>query len=162
MKPRFSEINNSYKSFNTSKVRWHTHTMSPSDALHEKLKMFQTNLWLQSVLVFPNVDSVLKPCIVGRSSLRITTTVLQERKLQWNYLQRPIIVFIIWASSSNHCLATLDFGSGVEQPFNCLIVQNSQAVQFLGRKIDRARTIMIMKNVKCMVRCSYKQLYPTD
>ena len=43
----------------------------------------------------------------------------------------------VWASSSfYHCLAALDFGAGVEQPFGCFIVQNRQAVQFLGRSMD--------------------------
>jgi len=30
----------------------------------------------------------------------------------------------------------LDFGTGVEQPFGCLIVQNRQAVQSMGRLMD--------------------------
>ena len=45
--------------------------------------------------------------------------------------------FFFWASSSFHnCLAALDFGAGVEQPFGCLIVQNRQAVQSMGRSMD--------------------------
>jgi len=32
-------------------------------------------------------------------------------------------------------LAALDFGAGVEQPFGCLIFQNSQAAQSLGRSM---------------------------
>jgi len=39
-------------------------------------------------------------------------------------------------SSSNHCLAALDFGASVEQPFDCLIVQNCQAVQSVKRSMD--------------------------
>ena len=39
----------------------------------------------------------------------------------------------VWASSFIHCLATLNFGAGFEQPFGCLIIQNRQAVQ---RSID--------------------------
>ena len=35
-----------------------------------------------------------------------------------------------------HCLAALDFGAGVEQPFGCLNVQNRQAVQSVGRLMD--------------------------
>ena len=35
-----------------------------------------------------------------------------------------------------HCLAALDFGAGVEQPFGCPIIQNSQAVQFMGWSMD--------------------------
>ena len=38
-----------------------------------------------------------------------------------------------WASSSTHCLAILDLGAGVEQPFDCLIVQNHQARQSMRR-----------------------------
>jgi len=36
------------------------------------------------------------------------------------------VFFMFWVSSSNHCLASLDLRAGVEQPFDCLIVQNSQ------------------------------------
>jgi len=42
-----------------------------------------------------------------------------------------------WASSSFiHILATLDFGAGVEQTFDCLIVENRQAVQSTERSMD--------------------------
>ena len=44
--------------------------------------------------------------------------------------------FIFWASYSNHCLAALDLGAGVEQPFHCLIVQNRRAVQSMRRSMD--------------------------
>ena len=45
--------------------------------------------------------------------------------------------FFVWASSTFiHSLAALDFGAGVEQPFGCLIVQNRQAVQSVGRSMD--------------------------
>jgi len=33
-------------------------------------------------------------------------------------------------------LAALDLGAGVEQPFGCLIIQNSQAMQYMGRSMD--------------------------
>jgi len=33
-------------------------------------------------------------------------------------------------------LAALDLGAGVEQPFNCLIIQNRQAVQSMERSMD--------------------------
>jgi len=36
----------------------------------------------------------------------------------------------------NHCQAALDLGAGVEQPFDCLIVQNRQAVQYMRRSMD--------------------------
>ena len=35
-----------------------------------------------------------------------------------------------------HSLAALDPGAGVEQPFNCLIIQNRQAVQSMRRSMD--------------------------
>jgi len=35
-----------------------------------------------------------------------------------------------------HCLAALEFGAYVEQPFDCLIVQNRHAVQSVGRSMD--------------------------
>ena len=35
-------------------------------------------------------------------------------------------------------MAALDFGAGDEQPFGCLIVQNRQAVQSVGRSLDWA------------------------
>ena len=44
----------------------------------------------------------------------------------------------LWASSSNQCLAALNIGAGVEQPFDSLIVQNCQAVQSMGRSMDWA------------------------
>jgi len=37
---------------------------------------------------------------------------------------------------SIRCLATLDFGGGVEQPFGCLIIQNRQAMQSMRRLMD--------------------------
>jgi len=43
---------------------------------------------------------------------------------------------LFWASCSNHCLAALDPGAGVEQPFGCLMVQNRQTMQFMGRSMD--------------------------
>jgi len=33
-------------------------------------------------------------------------------------------------------VAALNLGAGVEQPFNCLIVQNRQAAQSMGRSMD--------------------------
>ena len=41
-----------------------------------------------------------------------------------------------WASCSNHCSAALDLGADVEQPFDCLIVQNRQAMQSMRRSMD--------------------------
>jgi len=42
----------------------------------------------------------------------------------------------LWASCWNHYLDALDLGAGIEQPFNCLIVQNRQAMQSMGRLMD--------------------------
>ena len=42
-----------------------------------------------------------------------------------------------WASFSNHCIATHDLRAGVEQLFDCLIVQHHQAVQSVGRSMDK-------------------------
>ena len=47
-----------------------------------------------------------------------------------------VIFFFFWASSSNHCLAALDLGVDADQPFDCLIVQNRQAMQSVGRSMD--------------------------
>ena len=44
--------------------------------------------------------------------------------------------FFFWASCSNHCLAALGLGAGVEQPFDCLIIQNRQAMQSTVRSMD--------------------------
>jgi len=33
-------------------------------------------------------------------------------------------------------MAALDLGTGVEQPFNCLIIQKRQKVQSMGRSVD--------------------------
>ena len=43
--------------------------------------------------------------------------------------------FFFWASCWNYCLASLDLGAGVEQQFNCLIVQNRQVMQFGGKSM---------------------------
>jgi len=43
-------------------------------------------------------------------------------------------------------LAALDFGAGVEQPFGCLIVQNRQAVQSVGRSMDWTLISLYLSN----------------
>jgi len=52
--------------------------------------------------------------------------------------QSNICFFFIfsWASCSNHYLAALDLGAGVEQPFDWPIVQNHQTMQAMGRLMD--------------------------
>jgi len=47
-----------------------------------------------------------------------------------------LLFFVFWASCWNHCLAALDLRAGVEQPFYCLIVQNRQVMQSMGRSLD--------------------------
>ena len=44
--------------------------------------------------------------------------------------------YFFFSASSNHCLAALYLGAGIEQPFGCLIVQNLQAMQSMGRSMD--------------------------
>ena len=44
--------------------------------------------------------------------------------------------FFFWASCWNYCLTAQDLGTGVEQPFNCLIVQHHQAMQSIGSTTD--------------------------
>jgi len=48
---------------------------------------------------------------------------------------RKKIFFVFWGSWLKHCLVTLDLGAGVEQPFDCLIVQNCQAMQSMERSM---------------------------
>jgi len=35
-----------------------------------------------------------------------------------------------------HCFSALNLGADVEQPFDCLIIQNRQAVESMGRSVD--------------------------
>ena len=41
---------------------------------------------------------------------------------------------IVWASSLIHCWAALDLGTGVEQPFDWLVIQNHQVTRVLHRE----------------------------
>ena len=50
---------------------------------------------------------------------------------------KHLLVFVVWASCSCPLLVpTRSSGAVVEQPFDCLIVQNCQAVQPMGRSMD--------------------------
>ena len=49
----------------------------------------------------------------------------------WNFR------FIVWASCYCPVLGLLDLRAGVEQPFDCLIVQNCQVVQSMGISFQR-------------------------
>ena len=63
------------------------------------------------------------------------------RPHQVNHYSMSGPFFFFWASCWNHCLAALDLGAGVEQPFNCLIVQNREACSpWRGRWIGHWRT----------------------
>jgi len=35
-----------------------------------------------------------------------------------------------------HCLAALDLGAGVEQPFDCIVIKKRQVVQSMGQSMD--------------------------
>ena len=59
---------------------------------------------------------------------------LVEMDLVWFW--RTLWFFFSWASCSNHCLAALDLGAGVEQPFDYHIVQSRQAMQSMRRSMD--------------------------
>jgi len=43
---------------------------------------------------------------------------------------------MVWARVIIHCLATLDLVAGFEQPFDFLVIQNSQAMRSTGRSMD--------------------------
>jgi len=45
-------------------------------------------------------------------------------------------ITLILTSCSNHCLAALHLGAGVEQLFDCLIIQNRQDVPSMRRSMD--------------------------
>ena len=53
-------------------------------------------------------------------------------------IYRPF--FIVWASPFNPLLGRWSgqVRSGVEQPFDCLIIQNRQAMRYIGRSLDYA------------------------
>ena len=46
------------------------------------------------------------------------------------------ITFFFLASCSNHCLAALDLGTGVELPVDFVMVQNRHAMQSMRRPVD--------------------------
>ena len=63
-----------------------------------------------------------------------------------NKLKSKVFHKTMTSSSFIHCLAALDFGAGVEQPFGCLIVQNRQAVQSVGRLMDWTLISLYLSN----------------
>jgi len=46
-----------------------------------------------------------------------------------------------------HSRAALDLGSGVEQPFDCFVIQNRQAVQSMGRSMDWTTKVNILNGL---------------
>jgi len=50
--------------------------------------------------------------------------------------QQNHFFFVVWASCYNPMLGRTRSGAGVEQPFDCLIIQNRQAVQSVGYSMD--------------------------
>ena len=56
--------------------------------------------------------------------------------VQWDIFNKCYKLLLLSEFFSVHCLVALDFGAGVEQPFDCLIVQNRQAVQSMRRSMD--------------------------
>ena len=54
----------------------------------------------------------------------------------WESWYVKSVFFFFWTSCSDHCLAAPDLVAGVEQPFDCFIVQNRQAMQSMGRSMD--------------------------
>ena len=93
-------------------------------------------------------NSVVNGCVVSLFTLHCCWNRIGLRRERfvtrclpsWRHLQIHVF-FFFWASCSNHCLAARDLGAGVEQPFNCLIVQHRQAMQSVGRRwIEHWRT----------------------
>ena len=83
-------------------------------------------------------------CHIGRATIELQpkigtaeqNLILLPKKKTVVSICTTIVLFVVWASSSTHCLAALDLGASVEQPFDCLIVQNRQAVQSVRRPVD--------------------------
>ena len=89
--------------------------------------LFRMNIWTNSRNCF---SIPWKELIPNNQSINIFV---------WTYIKIMLRLhwfFFFWASCWNHCLAALDIGAGVAQPFNCLIVQNRQAMQSMGRSMD--------------------------
>ena len=53
----------------------------------------------------------------------------------WVYGLSRLGFYKVWISLSIHCLAALNLGAGVKQPFDCLVVQNLQNVYSMGRSM---------------------------
>ena len=86
--------------------------------------------------VFPWLRFVDRSLITHSLLFSITCTLRYRREYDEQKAVVVVFFFIFWASSFNHCLTALDVEADVEQPFDSLIVQNSQAVQFMKRSMD--------------------------
>ena len=76
----------------------------------------------------------LLQCVAAYLQSALTSVSLETQSLYSGKFHSSF--FFFWASCSNHCLAALGLGAGVEQPFGCLIVQHRQAMQSMGRLMD--------------------------
>jgi len=57
-------------------------------------------------------------------------------QISWKIQSSKDASFFFGASCLHHCLAALDLGADVEQPFDYLMVQNRQAMQSMRRSMD--------------------------
>jgi len=71
------------------------------------------------ILIVKRAETVVSYCYITRSLKQQVSCFLSFE---------PVL--------SLHCLAALDLGTGVEQPIDCFIIQNRQAVQYMGRLMD--------------------------
>jgi len=80
-------------------------------------------------------DFQVHRCIVCMRELEAAKDQESHIPFRTKVIFRSLLDFIFWASSSDHCLAALDLGAGVEQPFDSLIVQNRQSMQSMRRSM---------------------------
>jgi len=100
-------------------------------------------LKIQRDVHIPGLSSVGTLWLLKIKALDLVTFFLSWRstnkfwRKEWNVERiHGVSTFSFWGRTSNHCLAALDLGAGVEQPFGCLIVQTRQVVQSMGRSMD--------------------------
>jgi len=98
--------------------------------------------WSQMKWSHTNSDSVTRVESPFHSKwLTLRKKVIRLEASYVFYRMTRVTIFFFWASCSYHCLAALNLEAGIVQPFDCLIVQNSQAVQSMGgRWIGQRRT----------------------
>ena len=108
--------------------------------LHSCINVFVSSLYVYRVWAWLR-DAFLQLMLRIQSCLQSSICT----KMRFSKITGPACAnshaLLFWASSSSHCLAALDLGTSVEQPFDCLIVQNRQSVQSVGgRWIGHWRT----------------------